>query len=170
MTQTKNKTKVEFEIRPFRPGEERYVMEAHRRIYGEEYHWNDVFGDYAAHVAEEFAQRPQKAGEVLWIAIADSKPVGCIMLCEGETPDIGVLRLFLVEKEYRQHGIGRALTKTLLDEAEAHGYKELMLWTASPLVDAIRHYEKLGFKEVERVANTDWSLDGEIVYEILMKR
>lgn len=49
------------------------------------------------------------------------------------------------------------------------GYKKLILWTASPLTDAIRHYEKLGFSIVEERENHTWSLDGESLNEIKME-
>ena len=41
----------------------------------------------------------------------------------------------------------------------------LGLWTASPLVDAIRLYQKYGFHKTEQQPNTTWSLDGETVME-----
>ena len=35
-----------------------------------------------------------------------------------------------------------------MEKAKSAGYKKLILWTASPLTDAIHHYEKLGFRVV----------------------
>lgn len=58
--------------------------------------------------------------------------------------------------------------KELLSKARAVGYKKLILWTASPLKDAIRQYEKIGFEAVEKLENTDWSMDGELIYEVRM--
>lgn len=49
--------------------------------------------------------------------------------------------------------------------ARACGYQRLILWTASPLVDAIRLYQKYGFHKTEQQPNTTWSLDGETVME-----
>lgn len=46
--------------------------------------------------------------------------------------------------------------------------KELILWTASPLTDAIHHYERLGFCCVEKVENSTWSMDGEKLEEVKM--
>ena len=55
-----------------------------------------------------------------------------------------------------------------MEKAKAAGYKELLLWTASPLDAAIRHYERMGFHATEEIANDDWSLTGERVMEIKM--
>lgn len=90
------------------------------------------------------------------------------MLCRAEEPSTGQLRLFAVEKDYRRYGVGAALTEELMRLARAAGYKKLVLWTASPLKSAIRHYEKLGFRIVEEVENTTWSLDGEKLKETKM--
>lgn len=95
-----------------------------------------------------------------------------ILLCQSEkSPDVGQLRLFLVEKAYRCCGIGRALTSALFQKArEGPDTKRLILWTASPLTAAIRHYEKLGFRKAEEVENHKWSLDGAPLFEIKMVR
>ena len=155
-------------IRPYRRGEEQYVAEAHRRIYTVEYHWGPSFTHYAAEIALSFPSRGHDAGEELWVAEAEGSLVGSVMLCRTDEEGTGQLRLFLVEKSHRCQGIGHALTAALLDKARAVGYKRLILWSASPLHDALTHYEKLGFHTIETVDNHDWSLDGEVVTEIKM--
>ena len=160
---------MEYTIRPYIPGEEVYVADAHHRVYSTEYHWGNSFIDYAEDIALSFPKKEKTDREELWIAEADGKPLGCIMLCQTEDKEIGQLRLFLVEKECRHYGIGTALTKALLSRAHEAGYKELILWSASPLHDAISHYEKLGFIEEERMENRTWSIDGDIIYEVKMR-
>lgn len=160
---------MEFIVRPFRPGEEAYIAGAQRRVYSEEYHWGPSFIDYAVKVTLDFAARDRNDGEEMWVAEAEGRLVGCIMLCRAEeSPDMGQLRLFLVEKDYRRSGIGRALTSALFQKAREAGYRRLVLWTASPLTDAIRHYERLGFRKVEEVENRDWSLEGKTLFEVKM--
>lgn len=153
-------------IREYRPGDEKYVADAHARIYKKEYNWGSAFSNYAGHIAYAYAEIGSTLGEQLWIAEADGKCVGCIMLCRTEEDNVGQLRLFLVEKAYRGQGIGKALTDALIREAKKVGYKKLVLWTAHPLVDAIRCYEHMGFVRTESLSNTDWSLSGGLVYEL----
>jgi len=160
---------MDFIIRPYRQGEEKYVAEAHRRIYTKEYRWGDSFTEYAINVALHFAESGHSERGELWVAETDGKLVGCIMLCQTDKPLTGQLRLLLVENEYRCLGVGKALINTLLARAKNVGYKELILWTASPLKDAIRHYEKLGFRRVEEIENNKWSLDGKCLSEIKMQ-
>lgn len=155
-------------VRPYLNGEELWVAEAHRRIYAEEYQWGPEFSDYAAKVALDFASKPKSPREELWVAESKGDLIGSIMLCQTEDISTGQIRLFLVEQAYRRLGVGAALTRTLMDKAKEAGYKALTLWTASPLTDAIRCYEKMGFRQTEHTPNTLWSLTGETVYEIKM--
>ena len=155
-------------IRPYRSGEEQYVAEAHRRIYTEEYRWGESFTSYAAQIALTFPTRGKCPEEELWVAELDGQLVGSILLCRTEEDGTGQLRLFLVEKAHRNSGIGSALTDALLVRARAVGYRRLILWSADPLHDALRHYEKLGFVYEEAVDNHDWSLEGKVVKEIKM--
>lgn len=159
---------MEYTIRPYKKGEEEYVADAQRRIYSEEYRWGDAFINYAVKVAMDFAEKEKSNREELWVADADGELVGCIMLCETDKPMVGQLRLFLVEKDYRRYGIGGALIKALMEKAREAKYEELILWTASPLTAAIRHYERLGFRATEEKENDEWSLDGESVTEVKM--
>lgn len=159
---------MNFTVRPFRPGEENYAADAQRCIYSEEYRWGPAFTRYASKIALDFASREKTPGEELWVAEAEGKLIGCIMLCQSGEPLTGQLRLFLVEKAYRRSGVGKALTQTLLQKAQEARYRRIILWTAAPLTSAIRHYEKLGFRKVEETENHDWSLDGETVTEVKM--
>ena len=56
-----------------------------------------------------------------------------------------------------------------MKKAKASGYQKNILWTASPLTDAIRHYEKLGFKATESVENTTWDTSGKPLDEIKLE-
>ena len=149
-------------VRPANQQEIACFAEAHRRVYREEYRWGPVFCDYAAHIAETFVRSERSE---FFAAVKDGRPVGCVMLCEAEDPTVGQLRLFLVEKAYRGAGVGTALVDALMEKARECGYRKLILWTAAPLVDAIRLYQRYGFQKTEEQSNTSWSLDGETVME-----
>ena len=160
---------MEYMIRPYQNGEERYVADLHKKLYAKEYSWGPNFTDYAMEIALDFAKKDKCDREELFIADAEGQPVGCIMLCETDDPDIGQLRLFAVEKDYRRFGIGSALIRTFMEKARSSGYKKIILWTASPLTAAIRHYKRLGFQIVDSVENNDWSTEGIPVEEIKME-
>lgn len=161
--------KMDTVIRPYRPGEERYVAELHKRLYSEEYSWGPSFTDYAAKIALDFAKKEKSDKEELFVAELNGSLAGCIMLCQTDDPSVGQLRLFAVEKAYRRYGIGSALIQAVMDKVKEAGYQKVILWTASPLAAAIRHYEKLGFKAVESVENTTWATDGSSLQEIKME-
>lgn len=161
--------KMDTVIRPYRPGEERYVAELHKRLYSEEYAWGPSFTDYAAKIALDFAKKEKSDKEELFVAELNGSLAGCIMLCQTDDPAVGQLRLFAVEKAYRRYGIGSALIQAVMDKVKEAGYQKVILWTASPLAAAIRHYEKLGFKAVESVENTTWATDGSPLREIKME-
>ena len=111
---------MKFSIRPYRKGEERYVAEAHRRVYSDEYRWNSVFTDYAMSIPLQFAEKEPDSREEMWVAENEdtAELLGSVMLCSTEDPQVGQLRLFLVEKRARGCGIGSALADTVLERAE----------------------------------------------------
>jgi GNAT superfamily N-acetyltransferase len=163
---------MKFSIRPYRKGEERYVAEAHRRVYSDEYRWNSVFTDYAMSIPLQFAEKEPDSREEMWVAENEdtAELLGSVMLCSTEDPQVGQLRLFLVEKRARGCGIGSALADTVLERAEKEGYRKLILSTADVLKEAVRLYRRLGFATVREVENNTWSLDGETFREITMEK
>ena len=160
---------MDFIIRPYESGEERYVANAHRSVYSAEYHWPEPFLQYAEQIPLKFAEKARNDREELWIAEADGKPVGSILLCDTDDPLTGQLRLFLVEREYRGRGIGSALLGTLMERARSSRYEKLTLLTSTPLTTAIRLYERLGFREIGREVNEEWSVDGEPFTDLIME-
>lgn len=160
---------MDYTIRPYKPGEEQFVAALHEKLYSSEYSWGTAFTDYAAKIAIEFANKEKNGKEELFVAECEGILTGCIMLCKADVADVGQLRLFAVEKEYRRYGIGSALIDAVMKKAKDAGYKKLILWTASPLTAAIRHYEKLGFKVVETSENTTWNIHGNPLDELKME-
>ena len=162
-------TIMNFTIRPYKQGEEKYVADLHKALYSTEYSWGPSFTDYAMKIATGFAKSRKNDREELFVADCDGTLAGCIMLCQTDEPSVGQLRLFAVERDYRRYGIGSALIAAFMKKAKVSGYQKIVLWTASPLTDAIRHYEKLGFKATESVENTTWDTEGKPLDEIKME-
>ena len=160
---------MDFVIRPYRRGEEEFAANLHKRLSQEEYSWGPSFTDYAVKIALDFAAKPKSSKEDLFVADKNGTLIGYIMLCQTEDPEVGQLRLFAVEKEYRRYGVGKALMTALMEKAKAAGYRKLILWTASPLTAAIHYYGKVGFHVTETAENSSWSTKGETLQEIKME-
>ena len=86
-------------------------------------------------------------GRVLLARWAD-EIVGMVMLeLQGE----GVCEAlkFGVKEEYREHGVGTALMKAVLQAARDAGQKTIVVTSNHKLKAALRLYEKFGFEYVE---------------------
>ena len=86
------------------------------------------------------------------MAIEDNKIVGFIT---GEifkkkawyNVQLGEINNIFVLEEYRQKGIGKKLVKTMIDTFKQEGITNIDLYTFGNNVDAIKFYEKIGFKK-----------------------
>lgn len=85
----------------------------------------------------------------LLLAVADSKPAGCIALRKLDETTCE-MRMLFVQPELQGLGIGRALVLRLLEVARSMGYSTMRLDTMRPMVAAHRLYGSLGFREVEQ--------------------
>ena len=155
---------VNYTIRPYRKGEEDYVADVHARVYRNEYNWSDLFIAYAQKVVYDFAAQPRNSHAEMWVADVEGQPVGSIMLQEDE-PELGHLRLFILEKEYRGTGIADALLGKAMEHAKAWGFSHIFLTTAEPLTAARKKYAKLGFAMTSITEMDDWTNDGSVVKE-----
>jgi len=61
--------------------------------------------------------------------------------------DCAEIRKMYAHPESRGKGLGKWMVGYLLQIAKENGYKEVELETASPLVEAIHLYQKIGFEE-----------------------
>ena len=160
---------MEIRIRPFEDKDAQFVKDLHKLIYAGEYLWGTAFTDYVDEIVENYVREEDGPGRFFLIAESEGVPVGSVMVCPADEDHTGQLRLFAVAKEYRRNGTGRMLMEKAMKMAGGEGYLRMILWTADPLVDAIRIYESFGFRETERVPNETWRLDGGTVYEIKME-
>lgn len=74
-----------------------------------------------------------------WVAIDDSRVVGCATL-EVYSPKIAEIRSVAVHKDYRGKGHGKELVRTAAAEAKARNVYEVMVVTSSP-----EFFKSLGF-------------------------
>jgi DNA-binding MarR family transcriptional regulator/GNAT superfamily N-acetyltransferase len=135
-------------LRPPRAGELGWVIEAHGRLYAEEYGWNAEFEALVAQIVADYAGDHDPAREAMWIAEVDGRPAGCVF-CVRQADAVAKLRLLLVEPRARGLGLGARLVDACIDFARRAGYRELVLWTNDNLTHARAIYERAGFRLVD---------------------
>lgn len=135
-------------IRTFIQKDLQYVIEAHSRIYGDEYNYDDSFAAFISETVQTFAQTGDFTSEMLWIVELSQRPCGSIGLTRvNETT--AQLRWFLLEPEARGAGWGRKLLEHVIAYANQQGYRLILLWTNQSLLGARRLYESYGFEVKE---------------------
>jgi len=99
---------------------------------------------------EELAKLPGKYARPkgsLLIAYQGGLPAGCVALRDlGE--GIGEMKRMFVPAAFRGRGIGRALADRIITEARVVGYERMRLDTSRRQREAMRLYERSGFKKI----------------------
>jgi len=100
---------------------------------------------------QELAELPGKYvppdGRLL-LANQDAETAGCVALRKIDRGICEMKRMW-IRPEFRGKGIGRALTETVIDEAQKIGYKRMCLDTGKFMKEAPALYRLLGFKDIE---------------------
>jgi DNA-binding MarR family transcriptional regulator/N-acetylglutamate synthase-like GNAT family acetyltransferase len=152
------KDKPDITIRSHRAGDIGWIIAAHARVYGEEYGWDASFEGFVADILAKFAKHHDAQRERCWIAELDGEPVGSLALMR-QSAAVAKLRVFVVTREARGHGIGRALVAESLHFARAAHYRKVVLWTQKGL-NAARHlYEEAGFTLAREEPHHSWGKD-----------
>jgi len=86
-------------------------------------------------------------GGSLRLAYLDDAPAGCVALHDLGDGICEMKRMFVPEIFWGK-GVGRALANRIVGDAVASGYREMRLDTSIRQNEAIRLYEKLGFRRV----------------------
>jgi len=86
----------------------------------------------------------------LLFATVDGQPAGCVALRPFD-PTRGEVKRLYVRPQFRGSGLGKALMNTVVAEACAIGYSELIADTIPKVMaTALAMYERLGFERTER--------------------
>jgi GNAT superfamily N-acetyltransferase len=88
----------------------------------------------------------------IWLALLWQEPVGCIVLHPLASPSrSGELKRLYVKPAYRRQGLADGLLQAAEEfAAKTAHYEWLYLDSKSDLVDAIRFYERRGYRSCER--------------------
>jgi putative acetyltransferase len=96
----------------------------------------------------------------LLIAYQEGRPAGCVALHDLGDGICEMKRMY-VSAEFRGLGIGHALAERIIGEARVAGYRLMRLDTSKRQEEAMRLYEKAGFRRIAPYSSlapdlTDW--------------
>lgn len=135
-------------LRHPRPGDLGWVVGRNGAVYAEQYGFDETYEALVARIVADYAAGHDPAREAAWIAEADGERAGCVF-CVRADDSTAKLRLLLVEPWARGMGIGGTLVAECVDFASRNGYREMLLWTQSILVEARRIYQRAGFELID---------------------
>lgn len=115
-----------------------------------------VFSDK---VIDELSQSFSKERSEYFVLESDGKVMGGagIQPLTGAGPEICELQKMYIKKEVRGQGLGKALLDKCLAFAREQGFQVCYLESLPELKDALRMYERAGFKYIDkRMGNTGY--------------
>jgi DNA-binding MarR family transcriptional regulator/GNAT superfamily N-acetyltransferase len=145
-------------LRPPRPGELGWVVQAQTAGYTQQYGWDGTYEAMVARIVADYAEHRDPKREAAWIAEVDAEPAGSVF-CVRKSDKVAQLRLLYVDASARGLGIGARLVEECLRFAQEAGYREIMLWTNGVLAEARRIYQRAGFKLVDEAPHRSFGQD-----------
>ncbi len=145
-------------LRDPQPGDMGWIVHRHGVLYAQEYGWNAEFEALVADIVAKYVREFDPRSDRCWIAEKNGRVVGSVFVVRHDD-ETAKLRLLYVEPSARGLGIGHRLVDECLRFARSAGYRKMLLWTNSVLVDSRRIYERAGFQLVEEEAHHSFGKD-----------
>lgn len=125
-------------------------LEHIRRLFREYAAWLGFdlhFQDFEREFAELPGDYSPPTGRLL-LATYGTEIAGCVALRKLSKGICEMKRLY-VRPKFRDKGIGKSLSESIIAEARKAGYKQMRLDTVPSMKKAIALYRSLGFEEIE---------------------
>lgn len=135
-------------LRDPQAGDMGIVVQQQACLYAREYGWNKEFEALVAEIVANYLREFDQSRERCWIAEKDGTVIGSVFVVKHDETT-AKLRMLYVDASARGMGIGNRLLEESIRFARLAGYKKMILWTTSVLVDARKLYQKAGFQLVE---------------------
>ncbi|HET6646541.1 MAG TPA: GNAT family N-acetyltransferase [Pyrinomonadaceae bacterium] len=127
-------------------------VESARELFTEYSAWlgiNLCFQNFEKEVAELPGDYVPPAGR-LFLAIEGDQVAGCVALRRLGNDGLCEMKRLYVRPEFRGRGLGRELTRAVINAAHEVGYDRMRLDTLPGKMDrAIAMYRSLGFQEID---------------------
>ncbi len=137
------------------PGDMGYITFMHGKIYHEECGYDRHFERYVAVEFNEFLEQYDPEKDRVWIAEADGRIVGTIVIV-GRSGRVAQLRYFLLDPAVRGQGLGKKLMKYAMDFCQEKKYTNIYLLTTEELETAAELYKRYGFQLTKRQETDLW--------------
>lgn len=144
MTTPAPHARADLVLREPRVGDLSWVVHRQSLLYARESGWNNEFEAFVSEIVARFIREFDPARERCWIAEQGGAVVGSVFVVRQDDAT-AKLRMLYVEASARGQGLGGRLIDECLGFARQAGYRQMLLWTNSVLVDARRLYERAGF-------------------------
>ncbi len=140
-----------------RPGDLGQVVALHGKIYSEEHGFGLEFEAYVMESLLEFYRQYDPKRDRVWVVEKGDKMVGFLLLMHREDSQ-AQLRYFILQKEYRGHGLGKKLIEEWMDFYNSVGYKGAYLYTTLGLEPAVSLYERYGFRKISEMKSRNFGV------------
>lgn len=150
-------------IEGFFPGYLGRIAQMHGEYYEKAWGSGPGFEALMARELCDFCQRYTPDRDLLLTAHVGGTLVGCIAIdgTQSERPGMARLRWYLLDEEYQGRGIGNALLRRALDFCRVHSFQNVYLWTVEGLPKSLYMYEQAGFRIVERLVDSRYTVEHE---------